>query len=106
MQSTNDAQIRELLIPFVHQEHSNAPDTIFLEEFALYGGTNRADLAAFNGVSHGYEIKSDRDTLLRLPHHLTGTSVDESISPTEVLSLPSRVLLNRCCELWILNARG
>jgi hypothetical protein len=74
MQSTNDAQIRELLIPFVHQEHSNAPDTIFLEEFALYGGTNRADLAAFNGVSHGYEIKSDRDTLLRLPHQVTAYS--------------------------------
>jgi hypothetical protein len=74
MQSTNDAQIRELLLPFVRREHSSSPDTIFLEEFALYGGTNRADLAAFNGVSHGYEIKSDRDTLLRLPHQVDAYS--------------------------------
>ena len=70
MQSTNDAQIRELLLPFVHQEHSGSPSTIFFEEFALYGGTNRADLAALNGISHGYEIKSDRDTLLRLPQQV------------------------------------
>ena len=70
MQPSNDAQIRDLLIPFVRGEHSGAPDTIFLEEFALYGGTNRADLAALNGISHGYEIKSDRDTLLRLPQQV------------------------------------
>jgi hypothetical protein len=67
LQSTNDAAIRDLLIPFVRAEHSNAPDTIYLPEFALYGGANRADYAALNGVSHGYEIKSDRDTLERLP---------------------------------------
>lgn len=66
MQSTNDATIRELLIPFVRSEHSGAPDTIYLPEFALYGGANRADYAALNGLSHGYEIKSDRDTLVRL----------------------------------------
>jgi hypothetical protein len=59
--------IRELLIPFVRAEHRSAPDTIYLPEFALYGGANRADYAALNGLSHGYEIKSDRDTLIRLP---------------------------------------
>jgi hypothetical protein len=68
MQSSNDAAIRELLIPFALGEHSAAPEPIFhLEEFALQGGVNRADLAVLNGISHGYEIKSDRDTLLRLP---------------------------------------
>jgi hypothetical protein len=66
MQSTNDAVIRDLLIPFVRDEHRDSPDTIYLPEFALYGGANRADYAALNGMSHGYEIKSDRDTLVRL----------------------------------------
>lgn len=70
MQSTNDAAIRELLIPFVHGEHRDFPDTIYLSEFALYGGANRADYAALNGLSHGYEIKSDRDTLIRLPEQV------------------------------------
>src|SRR5207302_5381333 len=74
VQSTNDAAIRELLIPFVRAEHSGAPDTIYLPEFALYGGANRADYAALNGVSHGYEIKSDRDTLTRLPQQLDAYS--------------------------------
>lgn len=74
MQSTNDAAIRDLLIPFVHAEHSTAPDTIYLPEFALYGGANRADYAALNGVSHGYEIKSDRDTLGRLPEQVDAYS--------------------------------
>jgi hypothetical protein len=67
VQATNDAQIRELLLPFVHREHRNAQDTLLIQEFAIYGGGNRADLAALNSVSHGYEIKSDRDTLNRLP---------------------------------------
>jgi hypothetical protein len=70
MQATNDAQIRNLLIPFVRAEHVGDPDTIYLEEFALYGGTNRADYAALNRFSHGYEIKSDRDTLARLPQQV------------------------------------
>lgn len=67
MQGSTDAAIRELLIPLVQSEHSAQRDTIYIEEFALYGGANRADLAALNGLSHGYEIKSDRDSLGRLP---------------------------------------
>jgi len=70
MQTTNDALIRDLLIPFVHREHSEAPDTLYFPEFALCGGITRADYAALNGLSHGYEIKSDRDTLVRLPQQV------------------------------------
>jgi len=69
MQTSNDAKIRELLLPFVRAEYT-APDTLILEEFALYGGINRADIAALNGVSHGYEIKSDRDNLIRFPQQV------------------------------------
>jgi hypothetical protein len=71
IQVTNDAQIRNLLIPFVQSEHKVAAEHIVLiPEFAMYGGANRADLAALNGLSHGYEIKSDRDRLLRLPQQV------------------------------------
>lgn len=69
MQAINDPQIRDLLLPFVLNEHGTS-ETILIEEFALYGGTNRADLAALNGVSHGYEIKSEKDTLTRLPQQV------------------------------------
>jgi len=58
-----DAGIRALLLPFIRGEYEGHPDLVCLEEFAIYGGANRADVAALNGCSHGYEIKSDRDTL-------------------------------------------
>jgi hypothetical protein len=73
MQATNDAQIRLVLLPFVRREHE-FPDTFLVEEFALYGGSIRCDIAAFNGVSHGYEIKSHRDTLVRLPNQVEAYS--------------------------------
>ena len=66
-QALNDPDVRELLLPFIRQEHAESSNILLVEEFAIYGGANRADIAAFNGTSHGYEIKSDRDTLDRLP---------------------------------------
>jgi hypothetical protein len=75
VQSTNDASIRELLIPFALSEHSGDSEPIYhREEFSLQGGSTRADLAVLNGISHGYEIKSDRDTLLRLPQQVAAYS--------------------------------
>lgn len=68
--NTNEQDVRTALRAFVRCEHAEAADTLFLEEFALYGGKIRADLAALNGVSHGYEIKSGRDTLDRLPRQV------------------------------------
>ena len=67
---TNEQDVRIALRAFAKNEHSSEADTLFLEEFALYGGEIRADLAALNGVSHGYEIKSGRDTLQRLPRQV------------------------------------
>ena len=34
-------------------------------------GSVRIDIAVINGMMHGYEIKSDRDTLERLPEQMT-----------------------------------
>jgi hypothetical protein len=70
LQALNDVEIRELLLPFILQEHGGLSDIVCLEEFAIYGGANRADVAALNGLSHGYEIKSERDTLDRLPNQV------------------------------------
>jgi hypothetical protein len=47
--------------------HPSDPDTRIVEELGLCQGIARVDLAVVNGTIHGYEIKSERDNLARLP---------------------------------------
>lgn len=42
-------------------------DTYLIEELDVCGGISRIDIALVNGMLHGFEIKSDRDNLERLP---------------------------------------
>lgn len=75
MISTNDKIIRTALRYVLNKDsrgyrlESGQPSEIF-EEFGVRHGTARIDLAVINGVMHGYEIKSDRDTLKRLPEQI------------------------------------
>jgi hypothetical protein len=62
-----DADVRSALHRKVLREHHGQPDTLVLDELGLWYGTARVDIAVINGKIHGYEIKSDRDTLERLP---------------------------------------
>ena len=72
MASTNDKIIRTALRNILDENlggycsESGHPAEIF-EELGVRHGTARIDIAVINGVMHGYEIKSDRDTLERLP---------------------------------------
>lgn len=67
MVTTSDREIREKLLRKELAGHVANPDTLVVEEFALDRGACRVDIAVVNGHLHGYEIKSDRDTLSRLP---------------------------------------
>ncbi len=51
----------------VQRLHAGETDIRFVEELGLCQGIARVDLAVVNGSVHGYEIKSERDTLTRLP---------------------------------------
>ena len=42
-------------------------DAVIIEEMSIPQHDNRIDLAVVNGSLHGFEIKSDADSLLRLP---------------------------------------
>ena len=55
-----------MLLARVEKDHRHDPTTVVISELGLCGNTVRADLAAVNGMIHGYEIKSDRDSLRRL----------------------------------------
>lgn len=62
-----DADLRSALHKKVLRDHHGQPDTLVIDELGLWYGTARVDIAVVNGRLHGYEIKSDRDTLDRLP---------------------------------------
>ena len=50
--------------------HARDSKLRIIEELGVKHGAARIDVAVVNGVLHGYEIKSDRDTLLRLPEQM------------------------------------
>src|SRR3989339_1402334 len=69
-QFTNDKLIRIALKENLEVEHRNDSRLKIIEELGVSHGTARVDIAVVNGVIHGYEIKSDMDTLQRLPEQM------------------------------------
>jgi hypothetical protein len=61
-----DMDIRRALRREMTRLHGDDQGTRVVEELGLCQGSARIDLAVINGNIHGYEIKSDQDTLERL----------------------------------------
>lgn len=61
-----DQDIRSVLNQKLENKYKDA-DTIIINELGLLQGLCRIDVAVINGIIHGYEIKSEADTLDRLP---------------------------------------
>ncbi len=64
----NDIHIRKTLIRILSKKYSKSKGTVIIEELGLGHGSTRIDLAVVNGYLHGFEFKSDKDNLERLPH--------------------------------------
>lgn len=62
-----DKDVRRALHGKVLADHRDDPSTLVLDELGLWYGHARVDVAVVNGCIHGFEIKSERDTLERLP---------------------------------------
>ena len=62
-----DIDIRKRLLSSLNKAHYGEPDTLIIEELGLCQGDARIDVAVINGSMEGYEIKSERDVLKRLP---------------------------------------
>lgn len=67
---TDDKGIRKSLKRDLKIEYQNDPEAVIIEEFGINHGEARVDVAVVNGVIHGYELKSDSDTLCRLPNQI------------------------------------
>lgn len=61
-----DREIRSALLESLRAAHADDDDVALLEELGLCRGGVRIDVTVVNGSLHGYEIKSDRDSLRRL----------------------------------------
>ena len=62
----DESGIRPALLSRLLPKHAGRASTAIIEELGLCRGRVRVDVAVVNGRLHGYEIKSDRDTLRRL----------------------------------------
>ena len=62
-----DFDIRVALHEKKMRNYKKDPNTLVVDELGLCQGDARIDIAVINGKLHGYEIKSEKDTLDRLP---------------------------------------
>lgn len=65
-----DIDIRNSLKESILMKYINDSESLVIDEFNISLGTVRADVAVVNGVLHGYEIKSEKDTLKRLENQI------------------------------------
>lgn len=68
--STKDYEIRQELVRRLNIAYKDDPEHKIVEELGINHGSTRADIAVINGIMDCYEIKSDRDTLQRLPEQI------------------------------------
>ena len=61
-----DKEIRIALKYSLEKQYSNTANTLIIDELGVGHGQARIDVAVVNGNLHGYELKSDKDTLHRL----------------------------------------
>lgn len=62
-----DRDVRTAVMTMLNREHGADEDTRIVEEMGIWSGSVRIDIAVINGTLSGFELKSDRDTLERLP---------------------------------------
>lgn len=68
--STSDKLIRDTLKIELENIHKKDTHVKIIEELGINHGNARIDIAVINGIIHGYELKSDLDTLSRLPDQM------------------------------------
>ena len=95
-----DVDIRNILHSYLTAKNRHIHDSIIVEELSVKNGLARIDMAVINGIIHGYEIKSEVDTLNRLSNQIEhyNTSLEKisiAISP-----LHKEKVIERVPEWW------
>ena len=102
---TSDVEIRQVLNQRILGNYRNRSQLV-IEELGLDHGRNRIDIAVLSSSIHGFEIKSSRDTLRRLPNQLTAyTAALEKltlvVAPNHLESV--QLLLPDWCGLMVVE---
>lgn len=66
----NDRIVRKAFHTSVLKKAHSSSDTFVVDELGLKNGLVRADIAVLNGKLVGYEIKTEKDNLERLPNQV------------------------------------
>ncbi|AMG30984.1 hypothetical protein AL542_11865 [Grimontia hollisae] len=66
----NDIDVRTTVHNRLLKKYHEDADSIVVDEFGLGQGVVRADIVVVNGILHGYELKSAKDNLKRLPQQV------------------------------------
>ena len=64
----NDIDVRRAVCQHLEKLHADDDEVLIVEEMGVWSGAVRIDVAVINGEMHGFELKSSRDTLERLPN--------------------------------------
>ncbi len=67
---TNDKLIRAALRERLERTYKDDKHVKIIDELGVMHGSARVDMAVVNGIIHGFELKSDLDTLRRLPEQM------------------------------------
>lgn len=67
MKKLKDNDIRQVVLRQLHEYYPKETNTKIVNEMGILHGQSRIDIAVINGILHGFEIKSESDTLQRLP---------------------------------------
>lgn len=86
---SSDLDIRIALHRKVLQSHHQCVSTFVIDELGLAHGRNRIDVAVLKGCLHGYEIKSSKDNLLRLPSQLH--EYNRSLQKLTIVAAPNHI---------------
>jgi hypothetical protein len=70
LRGMRDADVRAAVKQRLSGIYAGDPDTRIVDEMGIWSGTVRIDIAVINRELSGFELKSDSDTLQRLPYQI------------------------------------
>lgn len=109
MEKLKDQDIRKVLIERLTDIYKTEEETRIVNEMGILHGQSRIDVAVINGILHGFEIKSESDTLERLPSQITDYNkvFDRVTIVVQKQHLDGvKSLVPKWWGIWLLNANN